>query len=97
MSKNKEAEIELRKNPINVFSCGHADCTKLGGMGLYEFMDHLASKHGVSKNQMKGKKQMLAHIDGDYWFSSTYDWELESGLKFTQFVKLARDEKTRHY
>lgn len=89
-NQNKQNEKEDRKNllqnPINKFTC----CNKI--MDFTNFKKHLIEDHKLNENQFKGKKQMTLHIDGSYWFSSTYEWELESGLKFTQYIKMARDK-----
>lgn len=95
-SESKEDIIELRRNPIRVFTCGHKDCEKIDSMTFDKFKEHLTSVHGLTADQMKGKKQMVAHIDADEWFSSTYQWTLESGLTFIQYSKLARDGKFYH-
>lgn len=81
----QQADINLRKNPINVFTCCGKTFTAI------EFQAHLDFDHKLAKEQRKGKRQMIAHMDGDYWFSSTYQWEFESGLKFTQHIEMARD------
>ncbi len=83
-------EEELRKNPINIFQCGHADCRKLDAMVFEEFKHHAFAVHGLKSDQFKGKKQMMMHMDGAQWYSSTYEWTLDSGLKFHQFCKMAR-------
>jgi hypothetical protein len=85
-------EDELRKNPVNVFQCGHPDCQKLDAMVLEEFKHHAFSVHGLKSDQFKGKKQMVMHLDGSQWFSSTYKWTLDSGLEFSQFTKMARSK-----
>jgi hypothetical protein len=83
-------EEELRKNPVNVFQCGHPDCQKLDSMNFAAFKNHCAEVHNLSADQLKGKKQMMMHMDGTQWYSSTYEWTLEGGLKFHQFCKNAR-------
>ena len=83
MPKTKK-EIQLRKNPVNEFTC----CGKT--MPFKEFKDHLTTDHKLNADQLKGKKSMLMHIDGDYWFSYSWQWELETGLKFTQYTIQAR-------
>lgn len=82
--KISEREIELRKNPINVFTC----CGQ--SFKHAEFQVHLSDVHKLTKEQFKGKKSMLAHIDGDFWYSYSYQWEFEGGLKFTQYIEQAR-------
>jgi hypothetical protein len=88
MSEDKE---ELRRNPINEFTC----CDKT--MVFEEFKEHLSSVHKLTPDQFKGNKQMVCHMDGDYWFSSSYKWKLETGLEFSQYVRLARDKDTMLY
>lgn len=87
-----EEEENLRKNPINQFTC----CEK--AMDLKDFKEHLSSVHKLNPAQLKGKKQMLMHMDGDYWFSWNWQWELETGLKFTQYTMQvrAKDDMMRH-
>jgi hypothetical protein len=88
----KADEAELRRNPVNVFQCGHADCQKIDALVAPLFMKHLLDVHGIAKDQMKGKKQMLAHIDGSYWYSYEYKWTLECGLTFGQYIRAARSK-----
>jgi hypothetical protein len=95
-SKNEKPEMtqfeedELRKNPINVFMCGHAHCFGKDQMVFEEFKHHLFSVHGLKADQVKGKKQMVMHLDGLQYHQSTYEWTLECGLKFNQFIRMAR-------
>ena len=87
-----EAEAnELRKNPINEFTC----CDKT--MNFKDFKKHLSEDHKLLPEQMKGKKSMLMHMDGDKWFSWSYQWELETGLKFTQYTMQARSKDGMMY
>lgn len=46
-------------------------------------MDHLRDVHGIDTKTTKGTRSMLAHIDGDTWFSWDYEWDI-AGLKLTQ-------------
>jgi len=87
---SESEEEELRKNPINVFQCGHPDCKDKDSMVLEEFKHHAFSVHGLKADQFKGKKQMVMHLDGYQWYAYTYEWTLDSGLKFHQFIKMAR-------
>lgn len=88
----EQEEDELRKNPVNVFRCGHKDCDKLQAMVFEEFKHHLFTVHNLKADQLKGRKQMTMHMDGEQWYSSVYDWTLEVGLKFTQSITMARDK-----
>lgn len=86
-NKEKEDERDLKLNPVNVFTC---DCGGANEWNKKDFMSHLKEAHKLNTEQLKGKKRMIAHIDGSYWFSYNYSWELESGLKFSQYVRMAR-------
>lgn len=92
----QEQEEDLRKNPIHLFRCG--ECKEANEMEFKEFKEHLLSVHTLKADQLKGKKQMVLHMDGAQWYSSTYEWTLEVGLKFTEFFQKARakDDPMRH-
>jgi hypothetical protein len=85
----KDKIDELRKNPINDFTC--LTCKGSKPIDLPDFKKHLEEVHGVTKENMKGNKKMILHMDGDMWFSSQYEWTLESGVKFIQYTEMARD------
>jgi hypothetical protein len=95
--KDNQDEIELRKNPVNVFSCGHENCKSIEAIPADKIRAHLVEVHGLRPDQFKGKRQMVAHIDGDYWYSYNYEWTLDSGLTLHQYIRLARDEHSRMY
>lgn len=87
-----EAEAEeLRKNPVNQFTC----CEKT--MGYKDFKEHLREIHKLEVGQMRGKKSMLMHMDGDKWFSWQYQWTLEGGLQFKQYTMQARSKDSMMY
>lgn len=88
MKNKKQQEVKAS----NIFIC----CNKEFELGA--FKDHIANDHKLTKDQFKGTKWMMSHIDGDTWFSSSYAWELESGLKFTQHIQVPRalDDMMRH-
>lgn len=93
LTKNEQAdERELKIKPVNVFTCGRADCEKMESLPFEDFKRHLFDVHKLNADQLKGKKQMTAHIDGSYWFSYNYTWTLESGLVFHQYIRMARRE-----
>lgn len=74
-------------NDVNVFTC----CGK--EMSYKDFKEHLLTVHKLDiKANLKAKKSMLMHIDGDKWFSYYWQWELENGLKFTQYTQQARSK-----
>ena len=83
-------EEELRKNPVNVFTCDHPDCNGKDAMVLEEFKHHAFSVHGLKAEQFKGRKQMVMHLDGSQYHLSTYKWTLNIGLEFHQTIKMAR-------
>jgi hypothetical protein len=82
MTKQKRESVK----PVNQFTCCGAS------MEFADFKKHLAEVHKLDPKQMKGKKSMLMHMDGDNWFSYNWQWELESGLKFTQYTMQARSK-----
>ena len=84
-AKKQEAERKLRENPVNEFTC----CKS--AMNATDFLKHLSEVHGITP-PIEGKKSMLMHMYGDYWFSYNWQWELKSGLKFTQYTEMARDK-----
>lgn len=81
-----EAKKKKRIVPVNQFTC----CGQV--MEFAEFKKHIADVHKLQPDQMKGKKSMLMHMDGDTWFSYQWQWELEGGLKFTQYTEQARSK-----
>jgi hypothetical protein len=83
-------EQELRDNPVNNFICQECKCAQ--PLPFLEFKEHLMSVHNINADQIKGKKQMLMHIDGAQWYSYTYQWEIEPGLKFQQYIEMARSK-----
>ena len=91
MARRKKAELEdereLKLNPVNVFTC---DCGKANEVSQSDFLKHLNEAHGLDANKVSGKRKMLAHMDGSYWYSYNWSWELESGLKFSQYTRQAR-------
>ncbi len=84
-------EENLRKNPENHYRCESCESMEYD-MTFDEFKKHIEEVHKLEFKGLKGTKQMLMHMDGDYWFSSTYQWTLEVGLKFKQFVRMARQK-----
>ncbi len=97
MTKHKpeltdEEEEELRKNPVCLFTCCGAE------MDFKAMQVHLWDVHKIYKGE-KMQKTMLMHLDSEQTFTSTYQWSHESGLKFTQYVYMARakDDWMRHH
>jgi len=84
-AEKMKAWQELIDNPINVFGC----CGKT--FEFNKFVNHLKDEHKLDPEKIKGKKSLTMHMDGDYWYSSDYQWELKEGLKFSQHTKNARE------
>lgn len=76
------AKKKIAVKSENVFSCD--SCKDCKEMEVEEFKKHLLDVHGITNEQIKGKKQMISHMDATEWFSSVYKWTLESGLSFHQ-------------
>lgn len=92
--KQKDAEErELRIKPINVFTCSCDNIQR----EFPQFQVHLTQVHGLTPDQFRGKKSMISHIDYARSYSSHYQWELEAGLKFQQYVEIARDKNDPMY
>lgn len=89
MSKFKKGDRgkqpEQKKLPIHLFSCN--DCKDKGDMEFKEFKEHLLNTHSISDEGLQGTKQMMMHLDFADSFSSTYEWTLESGLKFQEYYE----------
>ncbi len=85
-AKDLKDEEELRKNPINEFTC----CGQV--FKFNEFKKHVTETHKLDVTKTQGKKSMLMHLDGSYYFSYNYQWELETGLRFTQYTMQARSK-----
>jgi uncharacterized protein YlaI len=81
-------EEELRKKPINNFVC--SACKDAKPMVFEEFKHHLFTVHEIKADQLNGSKKMVMHLDGTQYHSSVYEWELVTGLKFTQSITMAR-------
>jgi len=56
-----------------------------------EFLSHAESVHGINKTQ-KVKKEMVAHMDGTDWFSTTYKFTTKEGFEFLQMIRCTRAE-----
>lgn len=76
----------------NVFTCS---CDESKTFERTEFLKHLGEVHGIKKENVKGRKEMLMHMDGPKFYSSTYAWTLENGFKFTEFFESTRNRKTK--
>ena len=69
------------------FTCPECDenaTTKFNGV---EFKKHLVESHNIRSRE--GTRTLLTHIDGNGWYSSTYEWKIE-GKKFLQHIKNKR-------
>jgi hypothetical protein len=66
----------------NVFKC--CKCTDSKEMTHKKFIEHLSEVHQIDASKTKCTRQMLSHMDGATWFSSTYMWTLPDGLQFSQ-------------
>lgn len=81
---DKQDEENLIKKPEHYFMC----CDNK--FEPKEFYKHLLEAHNIDvKSKPAGTKKMTMHMDGSYWFSSSYEWEL-GGIKFGEYVRMAR-------
>ncbi len=65
--KTKQKEVEKS-------STWWCETCKSEEMTFDQMKAHIKEKHGLETAGLKAKKSMLSHVDGDTWFS--YTWEL---------------------
>lgn len=87
----------MKTKNINEFTC--LTCKDSKPMEHKKFMEHLKEVHSITdKEGMKGKREMKMHMDGDKFFSSTYEWTLEkSQIKFMQYCYNTRTKETQYW
>ncbi len=51
-----------------------------------QLMAHLKSAHGFD-GEFTGTKKGIAFIDGEGYYSNTYEWSLPGGVKVTEVAK----------
>lgn len=80
-------------NVIHCIACNE-DFNMLLPDGHAELKRHMAEKHQVT--EFKGSKQLAMHMDGDTWFS--YSWNLDiGGVKFVQNTTQPRSREDQAY
>lgn len=58
-----------------------------------EQLEHLKTVHHIpDTTKMKAEKKLLKQRDGLEWFEAVFEWKLEDGSKFKQYVRM---NKTR--
>lgn len=60
-------------------------CAESLSMSQPEMMAHLRDVHGIQTEGLKANRSMMMHVDGDDWFSSTYEWTIGE-LKVSQYT-----------
>lgn len=60
--------------------------------------EHLKSVHGIDASQTKCERQMVSHLDGRDWFSTTYRNVFPDGTVIMSSVvsKRAKDDMMRY-
>lgn len=84
----------MKREITHLFTCG---CGMADDLIHADFIKHLSEVHHLETKDLKGKKEIIMHIDGDKFYSSTYKWTLENGLEFTEFFESTRSKKGRMY
>lgn len=75
---------------VHAFRCS---CENHNDMQFEDFKKHLADAHGLKSNdELSGKREMMSHVDGARWYSSTYKWTLKNGLTFTEYFESSRSK-----
>lgn len=67
MKSTKSEEVE----PSNTFAC--VTCGQQESMEHASAMKHLQEVHGLETKGLKVTKKVIAHLDGDTWFSWRYE------------------------
>lgn len=82
--------------PSNVIHCiaCQLDIDLLAPDGKAAFKQHMREKHQIS--DFKGKRTLAMHMDGDNWFSYSWDWEI-GGVKLVQNTVQARSAEDQAY
>ncbi len=71
--------------PYNIFWCDTCGGLEVGGPEAIK--KHLAEVHEVT--DFRGTREMGMHLDGDTWFSWTYNWTV-GGVKLHQETRQNR-------
>ena len=85
MSEDEQRPYNVWKDPIDGNEYDHP-----------EMMKRMKTVHGIDADKAKGRKKLLCHIDGDTWYSSTYEWEID-GKIFIQNTRFNRTEDDLMY
>ncbi len=76
---------------IHLFKCS---CEEEKEQSFEDFKKHLSEVHGIkSDEELKGKKEMIMHMDFAKSYSSTYKWTLNNGHTFTEYFESSRSKK----
>ena len=67
----------------------HYECCNQSFDNRADLTKHLAEAHNIDTKTQKFNRQMLMHLDGRDWFSSTYSWSCEA-VTFQEYTKLKR-------
>ena len=59
------------------------NCEGRPEFGHEAMMSHLKVAHQIDASKTKGTRRSIMHMDGDTWFSWSYEWEI-AGKKFIQ-------------
>ena len=86
MSTTKNKPKAENVEPYNVWNC--LTCAGNPEFEHYKMMEHLKAVHGVK--EMKGKRSLSMHMDGDTWFSYVWKWEIGD----VKAVQSTRDNRT---
>ncbi len=88
MSERKKQKKEVSE--FNLWSCQSCDAA----IEAAKVNEHLENVHGIK--EMKGRKQMLCHMDGADWFQSDYEYTI-GDVKLNQSIRCKRNEEDRMY
>lgn len=81
----------MKKRNGNLFMQFRCTCRESKGepQNRKEFADHLHNVHHIADfTTMKAEKALLKETKGLEWLEQTYQWRLEDGSVFYQYVRL---------
>ena len=72
-----------KKEPVTPYNVWQDETAPGQEFEHADFLKRLKEVHGIDPATTKGTREMLSHIDGDTWFSWSYQWTI-GGKKSTQ-------------
>jgi hypothetical protein len=78
MGPHTRVETTMKPTTVKPTSAWWCENCQTKEMTHAEMLEHLKTVHGLETKGLKCSKKMLTHLDGDTWFSSTYEVTVKS-------------------